>query len=213
MSKNETTSDSKTSDYRIDFSDIRGVGPATIEKLEKEGITAVRELHLCRNRGDPTPRNLEDRGVGRDTLEHIAAVGQAVRYTGGDRVKVKHLTGDIVGDKRDYQFVDITTQTNESPDETDESPEIPDYTTDDLQTALDRIHDEYGEGYGQQIEFEADLGRFLSESDTFDGGDHKLPTGIVQSVMRYRHAADRVESQGDWKSEYGSLLVSFSETL
>lgn len=203
----------KSDDYRIDLTDIRGVGPATVEKLEKERITSVRELHLIRRRGKATHHNLEDRGVGSDTLSHLRAVGKAVHYSGSDRVEAKHLTGPITdGAEFSSSFVDISAP-DESPDESDESPDLPDYSTDEIQDALDRIHGEYEEGYGEQVSFEGDLGRFLSESETFDPSDHQLPTGIIQSVMRYRHDADRVVAQGDYDKDHGAVLVQFAETL
>jgi len=213
MSEVETQSNSNTSDYRIDLTDIRGVGPKTVEKLEQVNITSVRECHLLRGVG-ATYRNLTDKGVGSDTLKHLQAVGKAVHYSGNDRMQAKHLTGPITDEVEfSSSHVDISAQKPDTSNETDETVSLPEYDTDRLQSALDCIHDEYGEGYGEQVSFEGDLSRFLHESDTYNGENHNLPTGIVQSVMRYRHDAKRVESQGDFESHHKAVLVDFSNSL
>lgn len=207
MSKTETQS----KDYKIELTDIRGVGPKTVEKLNEVRISTVQELHLMRERHNPAYRNLREKGVGKDTLEHLSAVGSAVHYTGGDRVQAKHLTCSLADDAEfGSSFVDISAESDES-DTSEESPKLPKRTTQELQNALEAIWSEYGEGYDEQVSFEADVGRFKSENERFD--DISLGTGIVQSVMRYRHDAETVESQRDFTDEKKALLVAFGESL
>lgn len=217
MSKaNNSNNDSNLAEYRISLTDIRGVGSRTVDKLETVGISSIRELHLCREgRHRRMARRAQDRDatIGKDTWEHLAAVGKAVHYSGSNRVKAKHLTSPLVSDMEQWESVDITAQTPNTTDEVDGEPELPEYSMERLQTALDRIHGEYGEGYGNQVSFEADLGRFIHESKIYNPEDHKLPQGIIQSVMRYRHTGEVVESQGDFEDHHKAVLVDFSESL
>jgi len=210
MSKATTPNDETRKEYRINLTDIRGVGPTTVEKLEKERITSVRELHLLRHRGNPTHHNLEDRSVGSDTLLHLREVGKAVHYSGSDRVEAKHLTGSIT-DEAQFRssYVDISTQEESTDDSEDSEPDLPEYTTDELQEALDWSLDESSEGYREQGAFEADVARFIGDSDY----SVPLPQGIIQAVVRYRHDAETVESQGDFEDSHGAILVLFGETL
>jgi len=214
MSKATKPNESESSsNYRISLTDIRGVGPATVEKLAKVGITSVEELHLCRDGRASTTQNRlrkQEVTIGKDTWDHLAAVGTAVHYSGSDRVKAKHLTGSITDDAQfRSSFIDISADDEPTTESEDNEPELPEYTTSELQSALDRIHDEYDDGYGEQVAFEADVSRFIGESEY----DVSIPQGIISSVMRYRHNAERVEAQGDYQAEYGSILVLFSETL
>lgn len=208
--------ESNLTEYRISLTDIRGVGSRTVDKLETVGVSSIRELHLCREgRHRRMARRVADNGgaIGKDTWEHLAAVGKAVHYSGSSRVKAKHLTCSLVSDMEQWGSVDISVQTPNTTNEVDSEPKLPEYSTERLQTALDRIHGEYDEGYSNQVSFEADLGRFLSESDTYDADDRQLSMGIIQSVFRYRHKADRVEAQGDFEDYHKAVIVDLGESL
>lgn len=209
MQKQQSKNDSK---YRITLSDIKGVGSKTLEKLESVGITQIEEIHLCRHgRGSSTANRLRKRDstIGKDTWEHLAAVGKAVRGLSPHYVKAKHLTADFAQDEFNTMTVRIDVEQTSNDSESEEM-EIPTYDTSELQSALESIWGEYEKGYGGQVSFEADLAKFKSNNPHFD--EIMLGMGIVQSVMRYRHNADRVEKQRDMTDNKIALITEFGQS-
>lgn len=209
----DTSTDTK---YRISLTDIRGVGGATVRKLETAGIESIEETHLLRRRTSPSYNQLKDMGVGEDTLEHLRAVGKAVHYSGSDRVEAKHLTHADAQGELPSTFVSLLADAEKDADADQQTlgdVDSFDPDADQLAVAVEAIQDEYDGGYGDQISFEADLGRHIHEVDRFTPDDHKLPTGLIQSLLRYEHDAERFAAQGDYEPAYGSLLISFANTL
>lgn len=188
---------SETREYRIELSDIRGVGPKTLDVLEKAGITHIKETHLLRHMSGHSGSIVRD-NVGSDTQKHLRAVGEAMNGTSPHYVKSKHLTGewDSYGVR-----IDVPPE-RETTDEGDEESPTP--SDSDVKDAIRRIQSEYGEEYGEQISFEGDVGRVTSES---------LPVGIVQSILRYQHDPDRVLHQGDMDDDVKRTIVAFVESL
>lgn len=214
--KSESTAQSVDSKYRISLTDIRGVGESTRRKLSQIGIESVEEVHLFRRRVSPSYNRLKDCGVGKDTLEHLRVVGKAVHYTGTDRVQAKHLTHPDAQGVRGSKYIQITADsddTTDDPQQTLDETESFEPDTDQLAEAVDAIQAEYDGGYGEQIRFEADINRHIYESDRFTASDHGLPTGVVQSIVRYEHESERVAAQRDYEAFHGSLLIAFAEGL
>jgi len=213
----DSDSDSR---YRISLTDIRGVGEAVHQQLQECGIESVEDAHLLRRRVSPAYNRLKDRGVGKDTLEHLRAVGKAIHYTGTDRVQAKHLTHPDAQSVRGSKYVDITTDSDS--DSSDESntgrqecvdSDSFDPDPDQLSEAIETIRTAFDGGYGEQIRFEAAIARHIHESDRFTASDHGLPVGVIQSLVRYYHPPKTVTAQRDYEPCHGALLVSFGNSL
>lgn len=223
MSTTSTQSDSgepATTDYRIDLTDIRGVGEKTADHLREANITSVEEVHLLRKRSGAAYQTLLSRGVGSETMTHLRAVGKAVHYSGNNRVEAKHLTHPVANNAQfSSSLIDITAEASPTGDtgangkqQALDNIEQHDPDDDELAAAVEEIQDAYGEGHNEQNRFQGDLARFVGESDRFDSDDN-LPLGLVQSLLRYRHDADRFSKQMDYEDRHGSLLIAFADNI
>jgi len=213
--ESDPTAQSADSRYRIILTDIRGVGDSTRRKLSQIGIESVEEVHLLRWGRSPSYNRLKDCGVGKDTLEHLRAVGKAVHHTGSDRVRAKHLTHPDAQGVRDSRYISLTVDDTDTQDDSQQTldEQLAEPDRDRLTEAVAEIQDEYDGGYGEQVSFEADINRHIHDNDQFTPDDHGLPTGLVQSIVRYEHGAERVTAQRDYEQAHGHLLISFAEEL
>jgi len=236
MSETHHRDNDSESQYRINLNDIKKVGPAAVEKLKHEGITSVDELHLCRKeRYRQMQRRFKenDHTIPEDAWEHIAAVGSAVHYTGSSRVQAKHLTGPIKKEAdHKNSFIDIAVSDPEPDNEnqqqlTEWGTNVDDDSSHNNQLitentakfceAIRTIQSAYGDSYQQGVEFEAEYSRFLHNSESFPTGKDdegaNLPTGIIQSIIRYQHEPEVVAGQGDFNDVYRRPLIEFAESL
>lgn len=213
-----TDSSIETTNYRIELSDIRGVGERVIDYLKTANITTVEEVHLLRKRSMPAYQTLLSRGVGSATMKHLQAVGEAVHYSGSDRVKSKHLTLPAANHAPDHKFIDLTEAASPTGSDTEaggtqQSLEttVPEYDpeTGEIGNALNSIRDDYDSGMSGQNRLHADLNRFISESEQF--GDVEIPLPIIFSVLRWEHDAETLTKQGDYEPVYGSVLIEFDD--